>query len=70
MSEFCIPNEPTRQYIYIPMWVDKILKEIGTPERFEAFFGTPPRIGKVMQIATASSKQEHVKMADSDKAVS
>ena len=70
VSEFCIPNEPTRQYIYTSTWVDKVVKEIGTPERFEAFFGTPPRIGKVMQIATAPSKQEHVKMADSEKAVS
>jgi hypothetical protein len=69
VSEFCIPNEPTRQYIYTSAWVDKVVKEIGTPERFEAFFGTPPRIGKVMQIATAPSKQEHVKMADSEKAV-
>ena len=58
VSEFCIPSEPTRQYIYTPVWVDKIVKEIGTPERFEAFFGSPPRIGKVTQIATAPSKQE------------
>jgi hypothetical protein len=70
VSEFCIPNEPTRQYIYTPEWVDKIIKEIGTPERFEALFGAPPRIGKVMQIEAAPSKQEHVKVADSEKAVS
>ena len=37
------------------------LKEIGTPERFEAFFGSPPRMGKMTQIATAPSKQEQVK---------
>ena len=70
VSEFCIPDEPTRQYIYTPAWVDKIVKEIGTPERFEAFFGTSPPIGKVTQIEAASSKQEQVKMADHEKAVS
>ena len=31
VSEFCIPVEPTRQYVYTPAWVDKIVKEIGTP---------------------------------------
>ena len=70
VSEFCIPNEPTRQYVYTQAWVDKIVKEIGTPEKFEAFFGSPPRIGKVTQIEAAPSKQEHVKMADSERAVS
>ncbi|MGO8961955.1 MAG: DUF3644 domain-containing protein [Streptosporangiaceae bacterium] len=70
VSEFCIPDEPTRQYVFTPAWVDKIVKEIGTPEKFEALFGTPPRIGKVTQIEAAPSKQEHVKMADSERAVS
>ena len=70
VSEFCIPDEPTRQYVYTPAWVDKIVKEIGTPEKFEAFFGTPPRKGKVTQIEAAPSKQEHVKVADSERAVS
>ena len=70
VSEFCIPDEPTRQYVYTPAWVNKIVKEIGTPETFEAFFGSPPRIGKVTQIEAAPSKQEHVKVADSERAVS
>ena len=70
VSEFCIPDEPTRQYVFTPAWVDKIVKEIGAPEKFEAFFGCPPRIGKVTQIEAAPSKQEHVKMADSERAVS
>lgn len=70
VSEFCIPDEPTRQYVYTPAWVDKIVREIGAPEKFEAFFGTPPRIGKVTQIEAAPSRQERVKMANSERAVS
>jgi hypothetical protein len=69
VSEHCIPDEPTRQYVYTPAWVDKIVKEIGTPERFEAFFGSPPRIGKVTQLAKAPPKQER-KISGSEKAVS
>jgi hypothetical protein len=64
VSEFCVPNEPTREYVYTPAWVDKIVKEIGTPEKFVAFFGAPPRKGKVTPIEEAPSKQEQVEMAD------
>jgi len=70
VSEFCVPNEPTRQYVYTPAWVDKIVKEIGTPEKFEASFGTPPRKGMVTPIEAAPSKQEQVKLADNERAVS
>jgi hypothetical protein len=57
VSEFCIPDEPTRQYVYTPAWIDKIVKEIGTIEKFEAFFGTPPRKSKVTPIGAAPSRQ-------------
>jgi hypothetical protein len=70
VSEFCVANEPTRQYVYTPAWVDKIVKEIGTPEKFEAFFGAPPPKGKVTPIEAAPSKQEQVKAAESERAVS
>lgn len=70
VPEFCIPDEPTRQYVYTPAWIDRIVKEIGTPEKFEAFFGTPPRKSKVTPIEAAPSKQEQTTVADSEKAVS
>jgi len=70
VSEFCIPDEPTKQYIYTPAWIDKIIKEIGTPDKFEAFFGSPPRKSKVTPIEAAPSKQEQAGSADSDKAAS
>jgi hypothetical protein len=37
--------------------VDKIVKQIGTPEKYEAFFGTPPRMSKVTPIGAAPSKR-------------
>jgi hypothetical protein len=67
VSEFCIADEPTRQYVYTPAWVDKIVKEIGTPTKFEAFFGFPTRKGKVTPIEAAPSKQEQTKVADSER---
>lgn len=70
VPEFCIPDEPTRQYVYTPAWIDKIVKEIGTPEKFEAFFGAPPRKGKVTPIQSAPSMQEQAKAAGDGKAVS
>lgn len=69
VAEFCIPDEPTRQYVYTPAWIDKIVVEIGTPSKFEDFFGVPPRKGKVTPIEAAPSKQVPMKMAG-DKAVS
>ena len=70
VSEFCIPDEPTPQYVYTPAWVDKIVKEIGAPVKFEAFFGAGPRKGKVTPIEAAPSKKEQVKAADSERVVS
>jgi hypothetical protein len=70
ISEFCIPDEPTRQYVYTPAWIDKIVKKIGTPEKFEAFFGSPPRKGKVTPIGAAPSRQEKVGATSTKKAAS
>ena len=70
VSEFCIPDEPTRQYVYTPAWIDEIEKEIGTPEKFEAFFGISPRKGKVTPIAAAPSRQEQTEAVGSEKAAS
>lgn len=69
VAEFCIPDEPTRQYVYTQAWVDKIVKEIGTPEKFESFFDASPRKSNVTPIGAAPSKQEQAKTALSDKAL-
>jgi hypothetical protein len=71
VTEYCIPDEPTRQYVYIPAWVDKIVEEIGTPEKFESFFGFQPRKSRVTPIGAPSSSQEQVhQLPGTDRAVS
>lgn len=47
VAEYCIPDEPGRRYVYTPAWIDKIVEEIGTPEKFETFFGNPSHKGKM-----------------------
>lgn len=41
-TEFCIPMEATKQYLYTKNWVTKILKTVGTPQKFAEFFGHAP----------------------------
>ncbi len=57
LSEYCLPNEPTRQYVYMDAWVNKIVEDIGTVEKFEAVFGYPPRNRKVTPIHAARSEK-------------
>ncbi|MFD9716273.1 hypothetical protein [Streptomyces sp. NPDC059076] len=37
-------NEAFDQYVYTQAWTRKILKEIGTVEKYRAFFGREPRM--------------------------
>lgn len=46
---YCIYEEPFRAYLYTPAWVNRVMKEIGTVERYRAFFGREPRM-KVSQL--------------------
>lgn len=46
------------------------MKEIGAPEKFEAFFAAPPRKGKVTPIGEEPSKQEHARAAGREKVAS
>lgn len=41
-DKYCIMDEPTGQYVYTPAWVRKIVREVGTAQKFEEFFGYPP----------------------------
>jgi hypothetical protein len=41
-DRYCLINGPTNQYVYTPAWVKKVVREVGTAEKFEAFFGYPP----------------------------
>lgn len=43
-AKYCLFDEPFRQYAYTPAWVDRIVREVGTVEKFRAFFGSEPRM--------------------------
>ncbi|MDW5325725.1 DUF3644 domain-containing protein [Plantactinospora sp. KLBMP9567] len=55
---YCVYNEAFKGYAYTPAWVALILKEIGTVEKYRAFFLREPRMKKVINMprqATPSS---------------
>lgn len=41
---YCLYDEPFRQYAYTPAWVDRVVSEVGTVEKFRTFFGAAPRM--------------------------
>ncbi|MDF2461149.1 MAG: hypothetical protein K0S68_552 [Candidatus Saccharibacteria bacterium] len=63
VEKYCFPVEPTKSYVYTAAWVDKIVREIGTAEKFEAFFGHPPKKGKVTQIDAARAGRQSAETA-------
>jgi hypothetical protein len=58
VEKYCVAVEPTRSYVYTSAWVDKIIREIGTAEKFEDFFGYPPKKGKVTPIDTVRAGRQ------------
>ncbi|MFF8277808.1 DUF3644 domain-containing protein [Streptomyces lateritius] len=44
VARYCSYNEAFDQYVYTQAWIRKILKEIGTVEKYRAFFGREPRM--------------------------
>ena len=49
-ARYCVYDEPFRSYLYTAAWVKRILKEIGTVEKYRSFFGREPRM-KVSRLA-------------------
>jgi hypothetical protein len=47
---YCIYNEAFGGYVYTPAWVARIVKEIGTVEKYRTIFGREPRMKKVTQL--------------------
>ncbi len=45
-ARYCIYSEAFNSYLYTPAWVKKVVKEIGTVEKYRAFFGKEPRMKK------------------------
>lgn len=52
-ARYCTYNEAFNEYVYTQAWIKKILKEIGTVEKYRAFFGREPR----MKTGAAESKE-------------
>lgn len=42
-EKYCIYDEPHRDYLYTPAFLDKIARETDTAEKFEHFIGVKPR---------------------------
>jgi hypothetical protein len=59
-ARYCIYDEPVETYLYTDAWVERIIKEIGTVERYRAFFGKDPRSKTVIELRrqTGSPRQE------------
>lgn len=49
-AKYCVYNETFKSYAYTPSWVKRIIKEIGTTEKYRAFFGREPRMKKVAKL--------------------
>ncbi|MFD7818812.1 DUF3644 domain-containing protein [Streptomyces sp. NPDC059785] len=65
-AKYCIYSEAFGAYVYTPAWVKKIVREIGTVEKYRSVFGREPRMKRVTQFPKqpkASSPQQHSKSA-------
>lgn len=40
---YCVYDEPFKSYVYTKAWVEKIVREVGTPEKLRALVGIAPR---------------------------
>lgn len=43
-TRYCVYNEPFRNYLYTLAWVQRVVEEIGTVEKYREFFGREPRM--------------------------
>jgi hypothetical protein len=50
-ARYCLYDEPVSTYLYTDAWVDKIIREIGTVEKYRAFFGKEPRSKKLAAVS-------------------
>ena len=49
-GRYCVYDEPFGTYVYTSAWVKRILKDIGTVEKYRSFFGHGPSMA-VSQLA-------------------
>ncbi|MFJ8107809.1 DUF3644 domain-containing protein [Streptomyces sp. NPDC096132] len=46
-AKYCVYSEAFGAYVYTHAWVKKVVREIGTVEKYRVFFGREPRMKKV-----------------------
>ncbi|WP_327416378.1 DUF3644 domain-containing protein [Streptomyces sp. NBC_01233] len=49
-ARYCVYSAAFDCYLYTPAWVEKIVREVGTPEKYRAFFGKEPCLKKVVPL--------------------
>lgn len=64
-ARYCVYDVPFRAYLYTEAWVKRIVKEIGTVEKYRAFFGRDPRM-KVTQLADRAGAEPEAAAARAD----
>lgn len=52
---YCVYNETFKSYAYTPAWVKRVIKEIGTVEKYREFFGREPRMKKDITLPTQAA---------------
>jgi hypothetical protein len=52
-ERYCVYDEPHRDYLYKPAFVERVVRETSTAERFRKFVGRPP-CAKRQEVAAAS----------------
>jgi hypothetical protein len=57
-ARYCIYNEAFKSYAYTPAWVARIVKEIGTVEKYRAFFQREPRMKEVTDLPRQVSRTQ------------
>lgn len=50
VAKYCVYDEPVSTYLYTDAWVAKILREVGTVEKYRAFFGKEPLMKNVVTL--------------------
>ncbi|WP_097970711.1 DUF3644 domain-containing protein [Streptomyces sp. gb14] len=64
VDKYCVYSEVFGAYVYTTAWVTKIVREIGTVDKYRAFFGREPRRKKLTAVppqilSTEPAPQDH-----------
>lgn len=63
-TKYCLYNPAVNLYVYTPAWVKRIVREIGTVEKYRAFFGREPRMKQMTQLPRQATPMSEVVLVD------